>query len=320
MSHIAQLTVGVPRGATLPHEKTPLSLVGQNDVPLLWSCAFVESEIHRETRRGDEDEEDESWPTFSFESTAGQLRRRFEAIAGHLDESGSEYVREVWEGCIIVAQVLASLPEDAAAVLDANEVAAMSAEGALEANLLHQMRTFAELRERWNPKLASSMTREVRRDVLTGTLPSDRKRARRAKGAESDRAGFFTLMFGTPYGKSASPAQEWLGSAPPGERLRPLEEEANVLVDALTSHRVISLSAESRVRALPYLEMAARFRTPDALQEILDVLFAQGVVQVGALAPERWREFDRVAGMNQADEVPVFDQEVLASVVAVLGD
>jgi len=313
MSSIASLMIGAPRGASVSLEEAPLALVGRNIVPMLWSSGFVASEIDRNTT-------EDGYPTFTFETSVAALRDRFGVIAKNLELPGSDYVSEAWAGFAILTKVLAELPADAPVVLEANEVAAMSDEGVLEEALVHQMSTFAELRDQWNPRLAASMTQTVRSDVLTGVLVTDRIRARRATGAGSDREGFFALLFGGVSGKRSSMIEEWLRSAPRAAPLKPLDEEARALLDELVSRHLVQVADEHRAGALQFLEMAARYRTAAALQEILDVLFAQRVLDVGKIEPSAWRDFDQIVALNQADEVPVFDAATLGAVVGVLGD
>lgn len=289
-------------------------LFGRNDVPLMWSCGFSESDLRRGAKPTEED--DGGWQPFWFETTTAELTRRFEALSKCLGRSESAYPREVWEGCAILVDALLAVPGDAPAVLDPNEVAQMSEVGVLEASLIQHMRSFAELRGAWDAERACSMTQ----DVLTGALPSARRRARRITGAPSDRAGFFAMMFGAARGTGAPAIDAWLAAAPRAEPLRPIDEEAGALADALVTGGIITLSPDERARAVRFLETAARFRTPRGLQAVLDALFASRLVTRGSAAPTRRRWLDRIVGPAQCDEVPVFDEALLTSVLATLGD
>jgi hypothetical protein len=68
------------------------------------------------------------------------------------------------------------------------------------------------------------------------------------------------------------------------------------------------------------LTIAVRYRTSRSLGEVLNVLFAQKLVTQGPCEIVCWRTYDRVVGPGAAKRIPVFEDDLLASVIEALDD
>ena len=223
-------------------------------------------------------------------------------------------------GLDLVASLLEMIPKDAPVVLDPNDVGMMrERREAMGAACIDRVAAFTELRERWSAERACHVMRAEWPDLLRGKLAVDGLRVRRAVRAPTDRAALFALGFGYARGSLASKITEWLEAAPRPEPSRSVDEDARALLNALLIRNVIQLADTDLASVIGILRIAVQHRSASGLEIALDALLAQGLVELASTSPSSWRKFIRVVGVSRGN-VPVFDRELLASIVETLGD
>jgi hypothetical protein len=271
--------------------------------------AFTADDLVHEPWPGDDTEEQ-----IYFVSTAGVAHER---LARLLEAAASDaYAREVWAGGERVLALLARIPSDARAVLDATEIGYMDEPASFRATLTHRASTFASLRETWDVDVFHRMLSAAAPGIFRGDLVADSVRARRSEQVERAREAFFRIAYGVVDSRSDAAIAVWLREGPTEPALRSAKEEAEALLIELRSRGI--LEPIDRERVLRELELHTRFRNAKALAAALFRLVRDGHARPIIIIVTWLRWLDELVAARKVAP-GFFDEARIAAAIDALG-